>query len=122
MKNKNMNKSNRRLVIGGGFQQAKRVDRQAFVACLAAVVALPASLLSFGVIPAVLGLVLAVKAKREDGTRPVLAKIAIVVGIISCVLAVPGTFVMYGTYINPDSAFVHKVVNALMGTGNIIGW
>ncbi|MBQ8148721.1 MAG: hypothetical protein IJ040_08045 [Lachnospiraceae bacterium] len=105
---------------GSAIEQAKKIEKQAFVACVAAVAAVPTSLLGFGIIMGVVGLVLGLKAKRPDGSRPIGAIVAIVMGILSVILAIPGLIVIYGTYINPNSQFVQNLVNAIFGLENMI--
>lgn len=101
-------------------EQLKKVEKQAFVACVASIAGFPLSLLGVGMIMGIVGLVLGWKAKRPNGTRPAGAIVAIVFGIISIILSIPGWIVIYGLYINPGSQFVQNLVNALMNSSNLI--
>ncbi|MBO5238611.1 MAG: DUF4190 domain-containing protein [Lachnospiraceae bacterium] len=105
---------------GKAQEQLKKVEKQAFVACVASIAGFPLSLLGVGMIMGIVGLVLGWKAKRPNGTRPAGAIVAIVFGIISIILSIPGWIVIYGLYINPGSQFVQNLVNALMNSSNLI--
>ncbi len=105
---------------GSAKEQEKKVEKQAFVACVASVAGFPMSLIGFGMFMGIAGLVLGLKAKRSDGSRPIGAIVAIVLGILSVILAIPGWIVIYGTYINPNSQFVQNLVNAIFGLENMI--
>lgn len=105
---------------GKAQEQLKKVEKQAFVACVASIAGFPLSLLGVGMIMGIVGLVLGWKAKRPNGTRPAGAIVAIVFGIIGIILSIPGWIVIYGLYINPGSQFVQNLVNALMNSSNLI--
>lgn len=105
---------------GKAQEQLKKVEKQAFVACVASIAGFPLSLLGVGMIMGIVGLLLGWKAKRPNGTRPAGAIVAIVFGIISIILSIPGWIVIYGLYINPGSQFVQNLVNALMNSSNLI--
>ncbi len=92
-------------------EQQMRVEKQAFVAAIAAVAGFAGSILGFGMILGIIGLVLGIKAKGANGKRPVGAIAAIVFGILSIILGIPGWIVIYGTYINPGSEFVQNLMN-----------
>lgn len=101
-------------------EQQIRVEKQAFVASIAAIGGFAGSILGFGMILGIVGLVLGIKAKHSNGKRPVGAVAAIIFGILSIILGIPGCIVIYGTYINPGSPFVQNLVNSIMGTQNMI--
>lgn len=90
-----------------------KVEKQAFVAALASVAGFAGSILGFGIILGILGLVLGIKARQSNGKRPAGAIVAIVFGILSIILGIPGCIVIYGTYINPNSEFVQKLVQLI---------
>lgn len=98
----------------------KRAEKQAFFSCVASIAGLPMALIGFGMILGIVGLIMGWKARRPDGSRPAGAKVAIVAGILSIIIGIPGWIVIYGTYINPDSAFVQNLVNAIFGIENLI--
>lgn len=100
---------------GSAQEQLKKIEKQAFLACVASVAGFPMSVIGFGMILGIVGLVMGIKAKRPNGTRPIGAIVAIVLGIISIILGIPGWIVIYGTYINPNSQFVQNLVNAIFG-------
>lgn len=100
---------------GRAQEQLKKIEKQAFLACVASVAGFPMSVIGFGMILGIVGLVMGIKAKRPNGTRPAGAIVAIVLGIISIILGIPGWIVIYGTYINPNSQFVQNLVNAIFG-------
>lgn len=113
--NKKLGKSDRiRPYQGSEKERLLKVEKQAFVACVASVAALPSALLGFGLILGIVGLVLGIKAVRPDGKRPVGAIVAIVFGILSIIVGVFGCIVLYGVYINPGSEFVQNFANILM--------
>lgn len=101
-------------------EQYKRIEKQSFIACVAAIAGLPMALLGFGMIFGIIGLVLGIKAKRPDGRRSVGAVVAIIAGVLSIILGIPGCIVLYGTYINPGSEFVQNLVNFLFQSANLI--
>lgn len=101
-------------------EQYKRMEKQSFIACIAALAGLPLSLIGFGMILGIIGLTLGVKAKRPDGKRSPGAVVAIVAGVLAIILGIPGCIVFYGTYINPGSEFVQNLVNLLFKSGNLI--
>ena len=68
----------------------------------------------------IIGLVLGIKARRPDGKRSPGAIAAIVAGVLSIILGIPGCIVFYGTYINPGSEFVQNLVNLLVESANLI--
>ncbi|MCM1495188.1 MAG: hypothetical protein NC089_05250 [Bacteroides sp.] len=105
---------------GSAIEQMKKVEKQAFVACIAAVAGFPTAFVGFGLILGIVGLVLGIKAKRPDGRRPGGAIAAIIFGILSIIAGIPGCLVIYGTYINPGSEFIQNLVNAISGMGNMI--
>ena len=76
--------------------------------------------IGFGMILGIVGLVLGIKAKRPDGRRPAGAIVAIIFGILSIIVGIPGWLVIYGTYINPGSEFIQNLVNAIRGVENLI--
>lgn len=92
-------------------EQQLKVEKQAFVAALAAVAGFAGSILGLGMILGIVGLVLGIKAKCPNGKRPAGAIVAIIFGILSIILGIPGCIVIYGTYINPGSEFVQNLVN-----------
>lgn len=101
-------------------EQIKRAEKQAFFGCVASIAGLPMALIGFGMVLGIAGLIMGWKARRPDGNRPLSAKVAIVAGIISIIVGIPGWIVIYGTYINPDSAFVQNLVNTIFGIENLI--
>lgn len=101
-------------------EQYKRVEKQSFIACIVALAGLPLSLIGFGMILGIIGLVLGIKARRPDGKRSPGAIAAIVAGGLSIILGIPGCIVFYGTYINPGSEFVQNLVNLLVESANLI--
>ncbi len=105
---------------GSAIEQLRRVEKQAFVACIAAVAGFPMAFIGFGMILGIVGLVLGIKAKRPDGRRPAGAIVAIIFGILSIIVGIPGWLVIYGTYINPGSEFIQNLVNAIRGVENLI--
>lgn len=98
----------------------KRAEKQAFFACVASVAGLPMALIGFGMILGIIGLIMGWKARRPDGSRPAGAKVAVVAGILSIIIGIPGWIVIYGTYINPNSVFVQNLVNTIFGIENLI--
>lgn len=100
---------------GSAVEQLRRVEKQAFIACIAAVAGFPMAFIGFGMILGIIGLVLGVKAKRPDGRRPAGAIAAIIFGILSIIVGIPGCLIIYGTYINPGSEFIQNLVNAIRG-------
>lgn len=105
---------------GSAVEQLRKVEKQAFVACIAAVAGFPMAFIGFGMILGIVGLVLGVKAKRPDGKRPAGAIAAIIFGILSIIVGIPGWLIIYGTYINPGSEFIQNLVNAIRGVESII--
>lgn len=97
----------------------KRIEKQAFVACIVGIAGVPLAFIGFGIIPGVIGLILGIKAVRPDGKRPVGAIAAIVAGILSIIIGIPGSIIMYG-FLNPNSEFVQNLVNSIVGTQNLI--
>jgi cytochrome c biogenesis protein CcdA len=104
-----------RVYHGAEKEQQLKAEKQAFVASIAAVAGFSAALLGVGMILGIVGMILGIKAKRPDGKRPVGAVIAIVFGILSIIVGIPGWIVMYGTYINPGSSFVQSIVDFIRG-------
>lgn len=107
---------------GSAQEQYARIEKQAFVACVAAISGCPLALLGVGMIPGIIGLVLGWKAKRADGSRPAGAIVAIVFGIISIILGIPGWLVIYGLYINPGSPFIKSLVDMFVSSSNLMMW
>lgn len=105
---------------GSAIEQLRRVEKQAFVACIAAVAGFPMAFIGFGMILGIVGLVLGIKAKRPDGRRPAGAIVAIIFGILSIIVGIPGWLIIYGTYINPGSEFIQNLVNTIWGVENLI--
>lgn len=105
---------------GSAIEQLRRVEKQAFVACIAAVAGFPMAFIGFGMILGIVGLVLGIKAKRPDGRRPAGAITAIIFGILSIIVGIPGWLIIYGTYINPGSEFIQNLVNTIWGMENLI--
>ncbi len=101
-------------------EQYKQVEKQSFIACIVALAGLPLALIGFGMILGIIGLVLGIKARRPDGKRSPGAIAAIVAGVLSIILGIPGCIVFYGTYINPGSEFVQNLVNLLVESANLI--
>lgn len=106
--------------LGSEKEQLKKVEKQAFVACIAAIAGVPMAFIGFGMILGIVGLVLGIKAKRPNGTRPAGAIAAIVAGILSIIIGIPGWLVIYGTFINPNSEFIQNLVNSIVETENLI--
>lgn len=105
---------------GSALEQQRKVEKQAFVACIAAVAGFPMAFIGFGMILGIVGLVLGIKAKRPNGKRPAGAIVAIIFGILSIIVGIPGWLVIYGTYINPGSEFIQSLVDAIRGVENLI--
>jgi hypothetical protein len=105
---------------GAEKENLLRIEKQSFVACMASIAGFAGALLGIGMILGIVGMILGIKAKRPDGKRPVGAVVAIIFGILSILVGIPGWIVIYGTYINPDSAFVHSLMNAIQGMLNVI--
>lgn len=105
---------------GSAAEQLKKVEKQAFVSCIASLAGFPMAFIGFGIILGIVGLVLGIKAKRPDGKRPVGAIVAILFGILSIIVGIPGCLIIYGTYINPGSEFVQNLVNTIFGVENMI--
>ena len=55
-----------------------------------------------------------------EGRRPVLSIVALVIAILDILISIVGWIVVYGTYINPDSEFVQKLVNLIFGSQGVI--
>lgn len=105
---------------GSAVEQLRKVEKQAFVACIAAVAGFPMAFIGFGMILGIVGLVLGIKAKRPDGRRPAGAIAAIIFGILSIIVGIPGWLIIYGTYINPGSEFIQNLVDAIRGVESLI--
>ena len=101
-------------------EQQARVNKMAFIACLMAVIGLPSSLIGVGMLFGIAGLVMALKAHDLEGRRPVLSIVALVIAILDILLSIAGWIVIYGTYMNPDSEFVQKLVNLIFDSQGII--
>lgn len=91
--------------------RAEAVEKQAFIACVAALTGFSLSAIGIGICLGVVGLILGWKAVRADGTRPGGAKVAIVVGILSIVIGIPGAFVLYATF--NDVPFLHTFFDSM---------
>lgn len=101
-------------------EQQARANKMAFISCLMAVIGFPSSLIGVGMFFGIAGLVMALKAHDLEGRRPVLSIVALVIAILDILLSIAGWIVIYGTYMNPDSEFVQKLVNLIFGSQGII--
>lgn len=105
---------------GGAAEELKRVEKQAFISCIVGISGVPLAFIGFGMIPGIIGLVLGIKAVRPNGKRPVGAIAAIVAGILSIIIGIPGWLIFYGGVINPHSEFIQNLVNSIVGSQNLI--
>lgn len=92
----------------------EKVEKKAFVACVLGIAGAPLAFIGLGIIPGIIALVLGIKAVRPNGKRPAGAIVGIVTGNISVIVGIPGCIIFYGTYINPNSAFVQSIVDAVV--------
>ena len=109
---------------GSEKERLQKIEKQSFIACVASVAGLPAALIGFGLILGVVGLILGWKAKRPDGTRPWGAVVAMVVGIISIIIGIPGMVLAYDyihfQFTGENLEFITKLVQSLQGNSNLI--
>ena len=87
----------------------KKVEKKAFVACVLGIAGAPLAFIGLGIIPGIIALVLGIKAVRPNGKRPA-----------GAIVGIPGCIIFYGTYINPNSAFVQKLVDMVVKAANLI--
>ena len=104
---------------GSKKEQLQKIEKQGFIACVSSIAGLPASLIGFGLILGVVGLILGIKAKRPDGTRPWGAVVAIVAGILSIIIGIPGMILAYDyihfQFTGENLEFIAKIVQTLSG-------
>lgn len=105
---------------GREIERYKKVEKQAFVACVASLAGFPMAFIGFGLFMGIVGLVLGLKARRPDGRRPAGAIVAIIFGILSIIVGIPGCLIIYGTYINPGSPFIQNLVDTIFNTESMI--
>lgn len=99
---------------GAEKEQLLKIERMAFLASALSVIGIPTAFLGFGLALGIAGLVLGIKAKRPNGTRPVGAIIAIAAGIICIPIGIVGCIVTYGWLYSEITGEQSKLVYNLL--------
>lgn len=77
-------------------EQLIKIEKQSFLAGALSVIGIPTAFLGFGLFLGIAGLVLGIKAKRPNGTRPVGAIIGMIAGVLCIPLGMIGCIITYG--------------------------
>ena len=105
---------------GSEKERLLRAERHAFLVCILSIAGFPLSLIGIGFFMGAAALVIGIRTKRPNGTRPTGAKVGIVFSVLDIILGIPGLIVIYGTFINHDSEFIRNLVELIFKSQSLI--